>query len=197
MTDSASSEEDFAPLGIDMLTISKTKGSSVMAQKAEQEVSDLHKNLQYINLLNSACEILNRTKNNDNERMKLCLSVIRKSKKTHVNIIEIAQQLHRQAEHLSHFISKDLFVDGTISKDGQLILNGIFFQSAVEKTLRKFIDLYVVCKSCESVEDTFIIKENKLYFVKCEKCKGSRCIGNAIEGYVNKDKAGQKIKNLY
>lgn len=194
MSSSTSSEDDFTPLGIGLLNISKGKSASVMVQKVEEEKSDLPSVLQYLSLLSAAMEILNKSRESDGERMKLALNVIRRGRKTYINLVEIANQLHRQPEHLAFFVSKDLLTEGTVNKDGQMILNGMFLQSGIEGALRHFIEAYVLCKSCESVEDTFIAKENKLFFLKCNRCKGSRCVGNSIEGFTFKDKPQQKLK---
>lgn len=198
---SSSSEEqdneDFIPLGISMLNLgSNKKPTSVMAQKIKEDSSGLPPSLQYFNLLNKAMEILNRTREEESERLKLRLSVVRKNRRTYVNIVEVANRLNRQPEHLMHFIAKSLYTDGSINKEGQLVLTGSYLQSAIEKVLRQFIELYVVCKSCENVEETYIVKENKLYFLKCDKCKGSRCVGNVIDGFTFKGTPQAKLRGL-
>lgn len=194
---SDSSEDDFIPIGLSMLKISSKKNlTPIMAQKILEEDSELPTALQYYNLLTRAMDALNKNKEEEGERLKLGLSVIRKSRKTFVNVVHIANQLNRQPEHLSHFLSKNLLTDGSINKDGQLVLGGSFLQSAIEKALRQFIELYVVCKSCESVDETHISKENKLYFLKCDKCKASRCVGNAIEGFTMKEGGQTKLRGL-
>lgn len=181
---SSTSEEDFMPLGINMLKIdSKKPAVPVMVQRVQEDDSDLPSALKYYNLLTRAMDILNMNREEENERLKLRISVVRKSRRTYVNVVDLAHQLNRQPDHLAHFLSKVLLSEGSINKEGSLVLSGSFLQSAVEKTLRQFIDLYVVCKSCDSMDSTHIVRENKLYFLKCEKCKGSRCVGNAIEGF--------------
>lgn len=197
MPSSSSSEEDFIPVGLSMLKISSKKPlTPVMAHKVKEEETGFPSALQYYNLLNKAMDALNRSKEDETERLKLGLSVVRKSKKTYINIVDIAKQLNRQPEHLAHYLTKSLFGEGNINKEGQLVLNGSFLQSAVEKVLRQFIELYVVCKSCESVDDTYIARENKLYFLKCDKCKASRCVGNVIEGFTSKDATQAKLRGL-
>ena len=197
MSSQSSDEEDYVPFGFSMLSInSKKPAMAVMVQKVQEEPSQLPSALQYYNLLSRVMEQLNKNKEEEGEKMKLDLSVLRKSRKTYINIVKIANQLNRQPEHVSHFISKFLLAEGTINKEGQLILSGSFLQSAVEKSLRQFIENYVVCKSCESVEDTFICKENKLYFLKCDKCKSSRCVGNSVEGFTAKEETTSKLRGL-
>jgi len=194
---SSNSDDEFIPLGISMLNIHSKKPSvPVMAQKIEEDISGLPPSLQYYNLLSKAMQILNKNKE-ETERLKLGISVVRKSRKTFVNVVLLARQLNRQAEHLARFISKSFGTEGSINKEGCLVLSGSFLQSAVEKTIRQFIELYVVCKSCDSVEETFITRENKLYFLKCEKCKASRCVGNEIEGFtLNKEASSSKLRGM-
>lgn len=195
MPSSSSSDEDFMPVGIGLLNIGKKVGSmSVMAQPIEEDDTEIPA-LRYNHLLNKALEALN--KNEDGQsRIKLNLQVVRKSRKTYVNVVEIAMHLHRQAEHLAHYISRGLFVDGTINKDGNLVLNGTFLQSNIERLLRNFIETFVACKSCDSVDETQIVKESKLLFLKCDKCKARQCVGNAIEGFTSKEKSSPKLRGF-
>ncbi|KAI5169869.1 translation initiation factor 2 subunit 2 [Pancytospora epiphaga] len=197
MTSSTSSEEDFLPVGISMLNIhSSRKSPAVMAKKMDDDSSGLIPPLRYINLLNTAMEILNKAQRDDEEKIKLPLNVIRKSRKTYINVVDIGKKLYRQPEHLSHFVAKELYTEGSINKEGCLVLNGSFLQSNIERALRHFIEIFVVCKSCDSVEDTYITREAKLFFLKCERCKASRCVGNNIEGYTLKDKANPKLRGI-
>lgn len=194
---SSSSDEDFLPVGISMLNInSKNQYVPVMAQRNEVVEFDLPPQLQYMFLLDRAMEALNKTRDDDGDRIKLPLKVLRKSRKTWVNVVEVTAKLNRQPEHLAHFITESLFTEGSINKDGYLILTGSHLQSDIEKPLRNFIELYVVCRSCDSVDDTYITKDNKLFFLKCDRCKASRCVGNAIEGFTLKDKSKPKLRGL-
>lgn len=193
MSSSSSSEDDFLPVGISMLKIdSKKPAVPVMVHKPQEDDSDLPSALKYYSLLTRAMDILNKNREDENERLKLKISVVRKSRRTYVNVVDLAHQLNRQPEHLAHFLSRVLLTEGSINKEGSLVLTGSFLQSAVEKALRQFIELYVACKSCDSVDSTYIARENKLYFLKCEKCKGSRCVGNAIEGFTLKENPPSK-----
>lgn len=197
MSSTSSSEEDFLPVGISMLSIHPSRRHpSVMVQKVDDDNSDLIPALRYINLLNAAMEVLNRAHEEENDKIRLPLSVVRKSRKTFVNVVKIANKLDRQPEHLSHFIAKELFTEGSINKEGSLVLTGFFLQSKIERALRHFIEIFVVCKSCDSFEDTYIAREAKLFFLKCRKCKASRCVGNAIEGYTLKEKPNPKLRGL-
>ncbi|ELA40785.1 uncharacterized protein VICG_02178, partial [Vittaforma corneae ATCC 50505] len=193
----SSSDEDFIPVGLSMLKLSTKKNlTPVMAQRVREEDTEFPSALQYFSLLSRAMDVLNRNREEESEKLKLGLSVVRKGRKTYINVVDIASQLNRQPEHLSHFLTRSLYGEGNINKDGQLVLSGSFLQSAVEKALRQFIELYVVCRSCENVDETRIVRENKLYFLRCDKCKASRCVGNAIEGFTLKDTPQAKLRGL-
>jgi len=197
MPSSSSDEDDFIPVGLSMLKLNpRASTMSVMAHRVKEEATEFPAALQYYSMLNRAMEALNRNKEEVGERLKLGLSVVRKSRKTYINVVSIAKQLDRQPDHLSHFLTKNLCGEGNINKEGQLVMNGSFLQSAVEKALRQFIELYVVCRSCESVEETRIVRENKLYFLRCDKCKASRCVGNVIDGFTLKDTPQAKLRGL-
>lgn len=195
--DSSSSEDDFIPVGMSMLNIKSKAPTILVNQKQTDNGNAFPPELQYYNLLTRAMDILNKSKDTENERIKLNLSVVRKNKKTMLNVEEIAKQLKRQTEHLSQFIIRMLQTDGSINKEGFLVLRGTFLQSAIEKVIKQFIEVYVACKTCDSVEDTYITRENKLFFLRCSKCNGSRCVGNAIEGFTyRKDESTIKLRGM-
>jgi len=181
-----------------MLNITpKNVGKVVMVkQNREEMLSSIPEELRYVSLLNTAMVLLNKDKEEKAERLKLPLKVSRHSRKTFVNICEISERLNRQEEHLSKFIAMHLHTEGSVNKEGSLVLEGSYLQSDIENALRNFIELYVVCRSCDSVDDTSIVKENKLFFLRCDKCKGSRCVGNVIEGFTLKEKVKPKLRGL-
>ena len=84
---------------------------------------------------------------------------------------------------LSKYILKGLFAEGTINDKGILNIDGRFVQSEIENIIKKFINEFVICKSCESIENTVIIKRNRLFFIHCNDCNSERCVGNIIDGF--------------
>ena len=62
---------------------------------------------------------------------------------------------------------------------------------AVEHVIRKYVSEYVMCSSCKS-PDTDLHKENRLYFVQCNKCGARRSVAAITAGY--KAQIGRRIK---
>ncbi|KAK1348208.1 subunit beta of translation initiation factor 2 [Hamiltosporidium tvaerminnensis] len=203
--DSTSSEnETFQPLGFDLGALKQkrkeqiAKHKPVMAQKKEVLDSDLPDCLQYEVLLKRALDQLRmKEEGQDAAKMKLSLDVKREpSSKTSINIVEISKALHRDQEHVMRFIFNELFTTGSVNKEGRLFLKGVFLKSQVQDILRSYVEHFVVCKSCENVENTNIIKQNQLYFLKCSRCGAMRCVGNIIEGMRSKGKAVHSVRGL-
>ncbi|KAL1536382.1 fimbrin-2-like [Salvia divinorum] len=79
-----------------------------------------------------------------------------------------AGQLHRQPEHVMTFLLAEM---GTSrSHDGQqrLVVKGRFVPKNFEGILRRSINEYVICNGCRS-PDTILSKENRPFFLRCEK----------------------------
>ncbi|XP_071481958.1 eukaryotic translation initiation factor 2 subunit 2-like [Diadema antillarum] len=94
-------------------------------------------------------------------------------KSSFVNFTEICKMLHRPTEHLLNFLLAELGTSGSIDGNNQLIIKGRFQQKQMESVLRRYIKEYVTCHTCRSSE-TFLHKENRLFFLQCERCQ-SRC----------------------
>ncbi|MGL5898542.1 MAG: hypothetical protein ACRCZW_02555 [Lactobacillaceae bacterium] len=158
---------------------------------------DLPIELQYETLLNNGISILKKDMENlNNNRVKLPLEVKREGRKTTLNICTVAKTLNRNVEHLVKFITTELVTTGAVKQDGYLWIKGNYIKSEVQNVLRRYIEQYVVCKICDNVDDTDIIKEKKLYFLKCYKCGGSRCVGNTIEGLSCKKNVAPQLRGL-
>lgn len=185
LDDSSSEESDYLPVGLSQLNLNrlnckKPQPCNVFGQKVGEDAFDLIPQLQYEFLLNKADEFLKQTIGKD--KKNITLTVTRKNRKTQVNIEEIAAQLNRQPEHLAKFVLKGLFSEGTVNEKGILNVDGRFVQSEVENVIKTFILEYVVCKSCENMNNTKIIKQNRLFFVKCNNCGSERCVRHTIDG---------------
>lgn len=201
----SSSEEEFEELGINLKEFARKRQSrlgirrSMPTQQSNttKSAEELPNELEYISLLRHAMTVLKKDKDSSaTGRMKLPLEVKREARKTSVNIVEIAEALDRQVEHLVKFISNELMTTGSVNKDGKLLLKGSFIRSEIQEILRRYIEHFVVCKICESVEDTDIVRDKKLYFLKCSKCGGARCVGNVVEGITTRGKAKPQLRGM-
>lgn len=186
MNDSSSDSEDsYIPIGLSKINLGKFANirhqtCNVLVKSISTDSFNLIPELQYEYLLNRAEEFLKKNTKLNKKNIKLI--VTRKNKKTQVNVEEVAIQLNRQSEHLSKYILKGLFSEGNINDKGILNIDGRFVQSEVENLIKRFINEFVICKSCESIDNTVIIKKNRLFFVHCNDCNSERCVGNIIEG---------------
>ncbi|XP_072014145.1 eukaryotic translation initiation factor 2 subunit 2-like isoform X2 [Amphiura filiformis] len=134
----------------------------------------------YDELLNRVFDIM-RAKNPDmvtGEKKRFVMrppQVVRvgTKKSSFVNFTDICKMLHRPTEHLLAFLLAELGTSGSIDGNNQLIIKGRFQQKQIESVLRRYIKEYVTCHTCRSSE-TFLHKENRLFFLQCERCQ-SRC----------------------
>lgn len=134
----------------------------------------------YDELLNRVFDIM-RAKNPDmvtGEKKRFVMrppQVVRvgTKKSSFVNFTDICKMLHRPTEHLLAFLLAELGTSGSIDGSYQLIIKGRFQQKQIESVLRRYIKEYVTCHTCRSSE-TFLHKENRLFFLQCERCQ-SRC----------------------
>lgn len=197
------SDSELAPLGFNPQEFRRKREEKMrMVRNVQAKLSDvddgskLPAELAYINLLKRAVHIL---KNSDNKqsKMKLPLEVKRElGNKTMINLFEIADVLKRDPEHIKRYLFSELATNGSINIDGKLIMKGNFLKAQIQDVLRLYIEHFIACASCDSVLNTSIVKDNKLYFLKCHNCGASRYVGNIVEGFKSKGKMKPKLRGL-
>lgn len=75
------------------------------------------------------------------------------STKTYIiNLDQIAKSLHRNPHHILKYLSYNL---GCTCIDKN-ILNGVFNSIRIQSSIYDFIDIFVLCKSCENPETKFL-----------------------------------------
>ncbi|WUR03370.1 eukaryotic translation initiation factor 2 subunit beta [Vairimorpha necatrix] len=201
MSDSSSSEIE--ELGINLKEFSMKRqtrlGSRKTTQSTKQEddLIDTPTELQYYTLLKNAMSILKKDKEDrSSNKLRLPLEVKREGIRTKVNIVEIADILDREVFHITKFITSELMAEGSVKDDGYLWIKGNFLKAKIQEVLRKFIENFVVCKSCDGIEDTAIIKEQRLFYLQCNKCGGRHCVGNDIDGLSSKSGVKPKLRGI-
>lgn len=95
------------------------------------------------------------------------------------NFADICKLLRRQEKHLLNFLLAELGTSGSLDINKQLTIKGRFQQKQIENVLRRYIKEYVTCHTCRS-PDTNMVKEERLYFLKCETC-GATCTVSSIK----------------
>lgn len=91
------------------------------------------------------------------------------------NFKEISDVLVRDQSHLLKFLSSELATAGII-EGGRAVFQGRFEQRTLTSLIDLYINKYVICPVCGR-PDTKIVKENRLFFMKCDACGARSSIG--------------------
>ncbi|AWR93330.1 translation initiation factor IF-2 subunit beta [Acidianus brierleyi] len=85
------------------------------------------------------------------------------------NFSEYCDRLRREDKLCMRYLLKELAAAGSISDNGQLVIQGKFSSSIINTLMERFIRTYVQCSTCKSL-DTVLVKENKVWFIQCLAC---------------------------
>ncbi|XP_010418180.1 PREDICTED: eukaryotic translation initiation factor 2 subunit beta-like, partial [Camelina sativa] len=91
-----------------------------------------------------------------------------KDKTVFVNFMDYCKTMHRQPNHVSAFLCAGKYARGTIDGQQRLVIDRGFRSGRFKEDLRRYILEYVMCCGCKST-DTILSKENRLFFLICEK----------------------------
>ncbi|MHC1605592.1 MAG: translation initiation factor IF-2 subunit beta [Candidatus Methanofastidiosia archaeon] len=92
------------------------------------------------------------------------------------NFKEVVSTFRRDENHLMKFLLGEMATSGNI-EGAQAVFQGKFSQSFIQDKLKKYADSYVLCHECKK-PDTKIMKEGRLYFLRCEACGAKHPIRN-------------------
>jgi translation initiation factor 2 subunit 2 len=117
----------------------------------------------------------------DDINLKITLPVVNNqtNKKTvWANLYKILEEMNRSKEN-DHFLKflkdeLDLSLSWKKNKDEGIIIDGIVKNKAIQTMLSKYIENYVVCKQCGSINS--ILKRNKvdrLWTFQCNSCNAT------------------------
>ncbi|EJW02395.1 hypothetical protein EDEG_03181 [Edhazardia aedis USNM 41457] len=176
---SSSSEEEWNPVGFDRDTfLTQVRKKKVVSKKNLDDDSDLPSELHYFNLLNRAyTEFANYEEawNRNISALKLPLDVRREpGNHTSINLIDISEALKREPKHLKSYIEDCLLLHGTVNSKNRLVFNTVVMKNSIQNAIRKYYDTFNMCGSCQKGEDTEIVRENKLSYVRCRLCGGKK-----------------------
>ena len=118
-----------------------------------------------------------------------------------VNIYEISQQLHRTPDELTKFLGIDLS-SSTNYVDKAAIINGHIRQENIEKSLRNYIEIFVLCKKCGLPEISKYKINGKGIKTKCLSCgdrnkmdsDDNRLVSYIVSKLIQKEKDDNKQK---
>ncbi|XP_065624667.1 eukaryotic translation initiation factor 2 subunit beta [Quercus suber] len=100
-----------------------------------------------------------------------------------VNFMDLCRTMHRPHEHVMAFLLAELGTSGSTDGQNRLVVKGRFAPKNFEGILRRYVNEYVICLGCKS-PDTILSKENRLFFVRCEKCRSNRSVAPIKAGFV-------------
>ncbi len=125
--------------------------------------------MDYEQLLDRAMEKVPKEKGTG-ERFEMPKSQVQPAglKTIIVNFGDIISALRRDEKHFLKFLLKQLATSGEATGK-QLTVIGRFHNTAIDKKIELYVAEYVICKDCKR-PDTQIIKDDRLYFLKCEAC---------------------------
>jgi len=98
------------------------------------------------------------------------------------NFLEICTILHRKPDHFMNFVLTELGTNGSVDGSYALIIKGRFQPKQIETVIRHYITEYVACRTCRSPE-TYLKKENRLYFLCCQTCGSTRSVAAIKKGF--------------
>jgi translation initiation factor 2 subunit 2 len=90
------------------------------------------------------------------------------------NFKKISEHLKRDPKHLAKFLMLSLASSGSIEGEA-LVLNSKLKREVVQQKLEEYVKKYVFCKVCNE-PDTKLIKEGRIYFIRCEACGASYAV---------------------
>ncbi|KAM7257380.1 hypothetical protein ACFE04_013121 [Oxalis oulophora] len=99
------------------------------------------------------------------------------------NFMDLCKSMHRQPDHVMAFLLAELGTNGSLDGHQRLVVKGRFAPKNFEGILRRYINEYVICLGCKS-PDTILSKENRLFFLRCEKCGSTRSVAQIKAGFV-------------
>jgi translation initiation factor 2 subunit 2 len=84
------------------------------------------------------------------------------------NFNQICSTLRREPQHLLKYLQRELATPAQI--DGpRLILGRKLLSSLINQKIEQYTNNFVICRECKK-PDTKLIKEDRIYFIKCMAC---------------------------
>jgi translation initiation factor 2 subunit 2 len=84
------------------------------------------------------------------------------------NLSDIAKKLKRNEDHVTQFLFAELGTNGSVDGSRRLVIKGRFQSKQIENILRRYIQDYVVCKTCKSLNTELGKGENRLWYLTCK-----------------------------
>lgn len=101
------------------------------------------------------------------------------------NFMDLCKAMNRQHEHVSNYLLAELGTSGSLDGQQRLVVKGRFLPKGFETVLRRYVNEYVLCPGCKSV-DTLLDRDSatRLMHLRCQQCGASRTVQAIKSGYV-------------
>lgn len=102
------------------------------------------------------------------------------------NFPQITKAMNREPQHFLDFIIIELGTTANVDSNDRVVIKGRFMIKQLESLVKKYLDEYVICKTCKC-RDTILKKENRLHFLVCESpvCGSTFSVPPLNKGYVH------------
>ena len=94
-------------------------------------------------------------------------------KTTITNFTAICYKLNRNVNDVKKYFENEMQIISNINGSGGLVITGMFREPQLMKVFSNYIKDFVKCTECKSC-DTEIIKENRITYNSCNKCKSRK-----------------------
>ena len=93
--------------------------------------------------------------------------------------------MNRNTEHVSAYLLAELGTSGSLDSQSRLVIKGRFLPKSFETVLRRYVNEYVLCPGCKSV-DTLLDRDSttRLMHLRCQQCGASRTVTAIKSGFV-------------
>lgn len=101
------------------------------------------------------------------------------------NFMDLCKAMNRNNEHVSAYLLAELGTSGSLDGQQRLVIKGRFLPKSFETVLRRYVNEYVLCPGCKSV-DTLLDREatTRLMYLRCQQCGASRSVATIKSGFV-------------
>jgi len=93
------------------------------------------------------------------------------------NFKDICDIISRDPPHLLKFLTRELATAGNY-EGGRGLFQGRFPNETLDALVKRYVSEFVICPTCK-LPDTKIVKEKRLFFLKCDAC-GARSSLRAV-----------------
>ncbi len=85
------------------------------------------------------------------------------------NILNLSDKARRKSEDISKYLTKELGVP--INNDGQqLIISGKFSNDEINRCIKRYFDVYVICRECHKPDTQTDTEGRGMLYVVCKAC---------------------------